>query len=289
MTGYLQDYHAKVEPRSISVIMAALNEGELVDATLRSARETAAWPNKHSFIVVDQGGNLIKEPCTLLKEEPCGVDTARLKGLGSTSTDIVVLCDAHMRFAPHWDKLVVLALEQHNALFCSATALYDLPSPYPSYGAELKEHPDGYVEVRYSQKYIGLQERYPLVEAPIGAFYFCDRTVVPIDQFWPRNLSRWGSSEEYCSLACKAIGIDIRVARFLEIGHFFRPKHPYVVSWDSIWHNRHVVTKTFFSDYLEKKEKFLQKYSTSTLLDMLEKSHEKVLAQKDQLIFLKNH
>lgn len=261
---YTHDYFAPpASDASISVVLPALNEGDEVDKTLRSLRETACEPDNYSAVVVDQGGQEIRDQkCVRIRTSPQGPDMARIRGFSEQWAHIMITCDAHMRFVPGWDRLVRAAVHRHpEALHQGSVGNLGDPQPTWAFGGNLEEDPAGFRVVKYQGgNYHGLP-RYVPCTGIIGAFYFWS-TDLGIHELWPRYFHGWGHAEEWVSLACQRYGIPIYTDKCLRVLHKYRPAHPYPVRWEGIWYNRHITEATFSDNYESRRKTMLPHHPT---------------------------
>jgi glycosyltransferase involved in cell wall biosynthesis len=243
----------------ISFVIAALNEPPaLLEATIKGLLQTSAGYARE-IIIVDDGSLLPvcvahPEVRVVRNLEPIGTAQSRRYGasLTSTSGDVLVSLDAHMRFASGWLDSMLEHVES-GALLCAAWWEYDLARPLcwgadflwcceRNYAAKLSpgfayhhrtKHPgDGAAEV-------------PML---IGACYMMLRkSYQRLGGFSP-FFRTWGRLEQDISMRAWIVGLGVKCVSGAHVGHFTRSQFPYAVSWADVEFNQMVTVRTAFEE-----------------------------------------
>ena len=254
--AYCADCPHRMPPTGlhIAAVITAWNEGDEVQATVRSLRESMREA-RLTVIVVDDGST--DGSCEALEgvqrirhDTPQGVGRSRNAGWRRAvemGADVVTFDDAHMRFEPgHLERLAVKALRS-SALTTAAS--HDIPSRGRQRGCWLHYDPRYGLQPKWStdsqvRKALGVGRLPEWWRTPcmMGACYVVPRDVgerleAPTGQLWEDTAGRWGFSEQ--ALAIKAFLLDVPVlqSRDLCAGHRYRSTNPVPDAAREVWRN----------------------------------------------------
>jgi len=178
----------------------------------------------------------------LIQSSGLGVARARNLGWRASIGDIVVISDAHMEVPEKWWQPLAVALLQNSSAGMVAPAIYAIGSPkYPGYGLQL----EGYnLRLRWLSKRHSIPYSVPVVSTCFVAFR---REVLEKTGGFDEGLDTWGHTDFETSLRLWLCGWKVGIVPELEVGHLFRPKHPYPVHWRSVLYNALRVAFVHFS------------------------------------------
>ncbi len=236
-----------IKEHQISFVLVARDEpSPLLEVTVQGLLETSAGYARE-IVVVDDGSRAPvflewPEVCVVRKPEPVGTAKARRYGASIATGDVLVLMDAHMRFAADWLDRMLPNVES-GALLCASWWEYDLTRPL-CWGADFlwcgeRDYAAGRspgFAFRHRTKYPGDGA----VEVPmlIGACYMMLREsynrLGGVSPFF----RTWGKMEQDLSLRAWIMGLGIKCVTGAHVGHFTRSKHPYTVPWADIEFNQ---------------------------------------------------
>jgi len=214
----------------ISVILPARNEGARIGQTIRSIARARSKQTRVEFIVIDDASTdgssasllsavpkLLEEPridirmCRL--DEHSGTYRSRNMGAELASSDVLFMTDAHVRFSPGWDD-VVLSNLQSDRIVCGVsvderanTRGYGCRLLVPFMGATWNDEPPGRTA--------------PVQIAP------CHATALSRDLFgrlggYDSEMQYYGGGEPEFSVRAWLHGAEIVLVKDLEVRHHFR-------------------------------------------------------------------
>jgi GT2 family glycosyltransferase len=223
---------------TVSVVVTARNEGELLNRTIERIRATVAsdteivvvddWSSDGSTDAIARAGDLrlLRPPHEL------GVTGARNFGAAAARGEVLVFSDAHVAPNSGWlpplldalkDPAVGVAAPVVSALGREEDKGYGFTWRNPS----LTMH-----WLRWS----GAADPY---EVPFlcGCFLALRRECFERVGGFDEGLRKWGSEDAELSLRMWLLGLECRVVPGSDIAHLFRPKFPYKVRWANTLHN----------------------------------------------------
>ncbi len=225
-------------PRTISVVIVALNEGEQLRKTVESYKRTL--PAGSQIVVVDDGSDDgsadflrgSSNGVRLLEARHDGVARGRNLGARNTSGDVVVFSDAHIEMPEGWAAHILEVLADPKAGGC-APAIADMEHPESrGYGLRL-EGPDP------SEKWLPAPGDNPFV-APL--LPWCStamrRDVFEATGGFDEGMIRWGQIDNEMSVRLWLLGYECWVAPRVAALHLFREKRPYRAEWTWPIHNK---------------------------------------------------
>ena len=232
-------------PNRLTVIIPFANEGEEVEATARSIRQTAG--REVDILVIDDAstdGYPYRERLQpygvyyVLNLQRRGVAASRDYGVSLIRTPYFLLLDGHMRFyAPDWARRIVAALEADDRclLCCQGRALQkadgtvsDMPGVPLHHGAYLPFIKGrGLLNVCWNDEPLspaadGMEE----IAVVLGAGYAASR------RYWQalhglEGLRSYGSDEPYISLKVWLSGGRCLLLTDVVAGHIYRKSSPF--------------------------------------------------------------
>jgi glycosyltransferase involved in cell wall biosynthesis len=254
----------------LTVIIPFLNEGNEVENTLRSIRDTAE--NRVNILIIndcstdefDYGKVASRFSAGYHKnEERMGVAASRDLGVEMSTTPYFLLLDAHMRFYQMgWENRIVNELKTNNkSLLCCQTRVLhykegeiieDTRRP-TSYGAYI-----GITEMNNSldAQWIWHKEDFDkgaenLIPCVLGAAYAAEKS------YWQflkglSGLISYGSDEVYISLKVWLSGGRCKFLEDIEVGHIYRKEFPYQVETVHTTYNKMLIGETILPDIYKK-------------------------------------
>ncbi|PYI55662.1 glycosyltransferase [Paenibacillus flagellatus] len=131
---------------TISIVIPARNEAGRIADTIRCISDTRVTKCELEFVVVDDASD--DDGCTGLPDaslsraavrvlrmpERAGVARARNAGVRAAGAEIVFITDAHVRFEPGWDEVVLRLVDDCRVL---AATVCDTVSTFRGYGCSL--------------------------------------------------------------------------------------------------------------------------------------------------------
>ena len=237
----------------LTVIMPFLNEGDEVENTLNSIRDTVG--DNVDIIIINDGSTdnfnytLVAEKYNVKyieNRKRIGVAASRDKGVLQIDTEYFLLLDAHMRFyQTDWVDLIVKELSENdrvllccNTKFLTKNTLGEIEEAVevPAFGSTIDL--DGYRSMLVSGW--SLIENDPStniedIACVLGAGYAASK------RYWLylrglEGLINYGSDEAYISIKVWLEGGRCRLIKNIKIGHIYRKQAPYLIeTTDSIF------------------------------------------------------
>jgi glycosyltransferase involved in cell wall biosynthesis len=215
----------------ISVILPARNEGAALASSIQSIARARAGSRRLEFIVVDDAstddsiGNLTAALPELLEEpnieiwvssmgEHSGVYRTRNSGAEQARADVLFMTDAHVKFSPGWDDLVLDHLRP-NRVLCGTTT--EEGTEFRGYGCQLLVP---FMGSRWNDE--PSTELAPIQIAPCHATVLSRALFERLGGYDPGMLYYGGGEPEF-SLRAWLHGAEIRQLKALEVQHQFRP------------------------------------------------------------------
>lgn len=225
---------------TLSVIIAAVNDPEL-DNTVASIRQTAGAVE---IVVIDDCSSSrirLEDPTVRLfhNQLRCGVGPSRHLGVMRATGDVILICDAHMRFPSGWLTVAMSRFAQGahaQTVYCAVCAglnadAMDLARPSQVYtGATINL--DGRDRGDAAKHQVLEPVWLPPNVTPeddgeicccMGAAYFMRRDWFLRLAALP-HLRIWGGDELQLSIKSWLAGGDVRLLRAVAIGHIFALK-----------------------------------------------------------------
>ena len=224
----------------LSVVIPALNEGEHLRRTVESALATVP---RAEIIVVDDGSrdgcaDFLRGgdfPVTLLEPGPggqrLGAGQARNKGARVARANRIVFADAHVAFPPRWAEELCDALE-NPSVGAAAPAVSVLGRP-ESKGFGLRWN-NAQLGIEWLPPQTGRRYAVPLLA---GICFAVRRDVLEECGGFDDGLVRWGHEDAELSIRIWSHGYDLCLIPGVEVAHFFREQHPYVIDWADLLYN----------------------------------------------------
>jgi GT2 family glycosyltransferase len=232
-------YHNGNTSRTISVVVISHNEGVNLRLTVENLCDTL--PPLHEILVIDDRSSdgsaefLQEAPSSIRLVRPkwrLGVARSRNYGATRTNGDIIVFCDAHLRFPPHWHRPVT-ALLQDPLIGGVSPCITDLEMPRRKGFGLRPSGPD--LDVRWlNQKG---NDPYPVPLLPGACLAMRRDTFLATGGFDP-GLIRYGVEDHELSLRFWLLGYELWLVPTVEVAHQFREQIPYPVNWRTVLHNR---------------------------------------------------
>ena len=229
----------------LSVVVVARNEVRHLAATLGSLMRGA--PASAEFVVVDDGSDdgtaqsVAHLPnVRIVSASGVGCAPARNLGWRASTGDIVVFSDAHVEAPEHWWAPLAAALEDAS-VGVAAPAIYGIGlDRYVGYGLRVQDFGLG---LQWLPK---CDTRFYPVPVVSTCFIAFRRDVLDHIGGFDGGLDTWGHTDLETSLRAWLFGWKVVVVPEVEVGHLFRPKHPYPLEWRSVLHNALRVAFVYF-------------------------------------------
>lgn len=268
-----------VERPRVSVVMATINEGPDLEATVALIVAGKRVPDE--LIIVDDGS---REPVearvrpfgrycdlqVLRNEARAGSGRAKSRGLDHATGDVLVIMDSHMR--PPWGWLEVVADSFGRwpySVMCPWSygfarqgagqprpPDYHHPPTFTGRGARFLPHAHGFWDMAWNPKRSPEPVHGALIGCLLGGCYIFGRELMHHLGGYNRHHAGWGYEQEYLSLRAWAAGFDCRLLNFPVEHHYAHEDHkpdrldaagsrqePWVA-----WHNRHFAMATLWEE-----------------------------------------
>lgn len=251
--------------KALTVVMPFLNEGKEPRLTAESILATST-PGFVEVIAVDDCSDEGKSPDMsglqnvhyIKNTRRLGVSGCRDLGVAAAGAPLILIIDGHMRFKnDNWATKIVEALTRDPETAICTTSLglgwrggshnkkqnpVDVNKPNGRYyaGTTTLRGERGRSRVKILEAKWGTKARVPPdgeIACILGANYGFDK------QWYQKirgfsGLMMYGSSEPFVSMKSWFAGGRCRILTDVEIGHFYRPRHPYTVKFDWIYYNK---------------------------------------------------
>ena len=223
---------------SVSVVVASHNEGARLRETVHSL--LAGLPADGEIVVVDDvstdgsaerltsgyGGVTVLRP-------PARVGAIEARNLGARAARgaVLVFSDAHIEAPLGWVRPLLAALAQpHVGAVGPAISAIGRPASV-GYGFRWRD-------AAMTVEWLGRQAEEPYPVPMLGAGFLAIRR----DTFFATGgfdagLLLWGCEDAELCLRLWTLGLECIVVPTVDVGHFFRPAHPYRIHWDVVLHN----------------------------------------------------
>lgn len=237
------------QPRSVSVVMTAYNEGEEVRRTIDSIRRSNGIPV--TIHLVDDGSTdgccdgLADEGVDLIRHsQRMGVAYSRAAGVSRSSGPVIAFLDAHQRLesgcladcarvAARCQAIVAPDIRDFgdNRLLHGAYFVFD--DQKKVFAARWKRIAPKTVVMKNSS-----------LRAPL---YIIPRTVYSRVK-WSRSLRGWGGTEAAISLKAFFAGVELLHFCGPVAHHRFKEKFHYEVNWPEVWRNHALIARICFEE-----------------------------------------
>lgn len=288
------------EENKITMIIAFRDEGDEIERTVQSIRETTDKDLVPIILVDDASQDGVdykavakKYDCKYFRlPEPSGPAIARTIGVSRCATDKFAIMDGHMRFyEQNWNERVCKVLnENRNAILCSGTT-----SIVPGKEEENRGNSGACIEVDkpgadYTAVWsatVGESDNVIEVPCVLGAFYATTRS------FWElikglEGLTGYGFDEPYMSLKAWYLGGKCLLLRDFYVGHLYREKFPNAINGERFYTNQMMLIDVFTLDSAEH-DKRMQDFRKMFNAEMLEKMDAVYAGQKKRIDSLKDY
>lgn len=254
--------HLSTSRNMLTVVIPFLNEGDEIENTVRSVRETAG-DNVDIIVVNDNSDdrfdyeyilhpynvNYIYNPIRI------GAAASKERGIQHVVTPYFLLLDAHMRFFDtEWYHTIIEELDCNNnrLLCCQSVALSKedghvrVKGEMGTYGAYLLFDDSDYIpgiHWNHSREVRGLSNNQ--IPAVMGAGYAASK------QYWNllkgyQGLVYYGCEEAYISIKSWLNGGGCYLLPDIRVGHIYRAKPPYSIVHTRMIYNYFVIIETLF-------------------------------------------
>ena len=235
------DYEAKrvikleVDNPKVSVIFVARNEDEWLRKSLDSLYSVK---NNSSYEVIVYD-DFSSDDCatdmsvhTLLCSRNAPIGPARARNMGALASrgEILIFCDAHLKFKDYWiDELIQPILDYRCEVVNPIISDIATPST-KGYGwdFDLKS---------YTYKWATPCTDFRLVPGMAGGCFAIDRKVFFDAGMFDRKFLKWGMEDSELALRLSLAGYRIGIEPKVDVGHFFKEINEYGVDWFSYNYN----------------------------------------------------
>lgn len=223
------------KPR-ISVVVITRNEGDQLRETVENLADTL--PESSEIVVVDDGSEDGSAACLesahkVLRVSGLGVARARNLGARSSTGDVIVFADAHLRFASDWWRPLVDVL-RHPQAGSAAPAIGNMRNPELPFGYGLTL-PTADLEPAWINQNGGDPFHAPVLP---GCCLAMKRSVFEQTGGYDEGLLARGRIDPETSLRLWLLGFESWVVPEAQVWHYFRRCAPFPVSEVEVLHNR---------------------------------------------------
>lgn len=251
---------------SVALCISNLNEGLRLEQTLATA--VAADPPPNEVVVVDDGS--LDDPHARLStfiarsefrfkfirnDRRTGSGPAKELATTTSTADLVVVSDSHMRFPMEWVAKVIRAHQHYpNSILCPISRGFEANSPFVGRGTLLKLDEHGFWSPNGNGVVSPPEGRYPAIVCPYGGCYIIPRHVLEAIGGYSLGLKFFGQEEEYLAIRACLRGFDVRLIDDLEVQHQYQRKIDRRSTGDSGVHhiechiNRMLMAQVLFED-----------------------------------------
>ena len=243
---------------TVSIVIPCRNELGHLQSTMDSMLAAGGLADAE-IIVVDDGSQddsagFLTNPSSIYRDvkliRTANMGAARSRNLGAdhASGDILIFCDAHIRVPSGWiETLVSTMASPEVSTICPAIASMDRPQD-AGYGCTWDSsltfswlpRPMG------SGGYGGGSHPVAVPIAPGGCLAVKRAAFTHIGGF-QHNFRIWGFDDQEFSLRLWLFGYEVYVHPDVQILHYFRPRHPYEVSFRHVDYNMLWMAFTHFN------------------------------------------
>ena len=249
-----------IQPRSMSVVVIARDEGEYLRRTVEQL--TATTPAGTEIIVIDDGSRdgcadflgvaasssdnqpdeaarerLQHDPRLsgplVIRSQDLGVAKARNLGASFASGEVLVFADAHIEVSGEWWRPLIALLESDPSIAAVSPMISDVHERHRR-GCGLK-----FTGPELTAKWLPRNSDSPHPAAILAGCTFAIWRHVFQDTggFDGGMLCSGGIDNEFC-LRLWLLGYTLWIEPRVEVIHLFRKRHPYPIRWDTVLHNR---------------------------------------------------
>lgn len=238
---------------TVSIIIPCRNELGHLQSTVDSILAAGDMSNTE-IIVVDDGSednsigflnNLdsIYHDIKLIETENQGVARTRNLGAEYASGDILIFCDAHVRVPPGWIEALAGALANPEVtLLCPAIASMERPQD-AGYGGTW----DASLSFGWLPRPMGYSNRPAVIPIAPGGCLAIRREIFTRVGGFQHNFQVWGYDDQELSMRLWLLGYKVFVHPGVHVLHYFRPRHPYEVSYRHVDYNMLWMAFTHFN------------------------------------------
>ena len=297
---------ATPEKNKLTVIIAFRNEGDEVESTVQSVRDTTD-SNLVSIILMDDGSDDGVDYEAVAKRHNCeyhkypksvGPAIARSMGARWCKTEKFVFIDGHMRFYDQqWNKRICKLLDENpRAILCSGTTNIVPGKERENRGnsaacIKINDEPGSEYNALWSADMKDFKGELMEVPCVLGAFYAFNKS------FWKEikglaGLAGYGLEEPFMSLKAWYLGGKCLIIRDFYVGHLYRdvPKVP--ISSEKFYANQMMLIDVFTVDPKDRQER-LTRYRNMFDPKMLKEVDDITAKQKNSIdelkAYLKEH
>lgn len=274
----------------LSVVISVLNDNDELNNTIRSIRDTS--PKEIEIIVIDDCSDVpvqVNDPFVKVfrQEKRMGAGYSKSFGVELSSSEYVLIIDAHMRFIPGWYETAINILPHNPKTLWCAICLglnesnMDINNPKGAYyGADLVicDEKNRIFQGVWTKK---KEEKNYEIPCVMGACYFVNKKWF-ISIGGVKEHKMWGSLEPLLSLKYWLSGGEVRLMSDVRIGHKFRNTAPYKTELKYIEYNKIRPLKLFLSDDVFKSiiENIPNSFQKTEALKLLEEERDELEKQK---------
>ena len=286
---------------ALTVIIPFLNEGEEIENTLQSIRETA--DNHVDILLINDASYdefnyetvaLKHHASYICNETRMGVARSRDIGVENISTEYFLIVDGHMRFYRNnwWNAIVAAIRNNERALYCCKCRALDQKendiTGKPSFGAFIEMYNTencSTLSPTWSRRDMYPEHDLMTIPCVLGASYATSKT------YWCylkglTGLKMYGSDEPYISLKVWLEGGKCILIKNVEIGHIFRDQFPYEVRNTEQLFNKLLIAETLLpTEHRDQVYNVLRRTGGISLRDAM----ELLLDQAEEIQELKSY
>lgn len=293
---------ATPEKNKLTVIIAFRNEGDEVEKTVQSVRDTTD-ESLVPIILMDDGSDDGVDYKAVAEKYDCeyhkypksvGPAIARTMGARWCKTDKFVFIDGHMRFFDQdWNKRVCKILDENpRIILCSGTTNIVPGKEEENRGnsaacIKINDEPGSEYNALWSVDMKDFEGELMEVPCVLGAFYAFKKS------FWEEirglsGLAGYGFEEPFMSLKTWYLGGKCLILRDFYVGHLYRdiPKVP--ISSEKFYANQMMLIDVFTVNQKERESR-LERYRNMFDKGMLAKIDEVTAKQKKNIDDLKEY
>jgi glycosyltransferase involved in cell wall biosynthesis len=227
----------------VSIVIAALNEGENLVDTVHCILRNSDYPGLEVLVVDDgstDGSGWRLRSCFhdhhhvhLIEGGHLGVARARNQGAAMASGEVLVFLDGHCYTPPGWLQGLIAPLEDPavGMVGPAFASLGEVDGPR-GYGA-IWGNP--MLEIEWLPRKAEMAYEVPLHPGGCQAVRGADFQALG---GYDAGMARWGSEGEELSLRYWLMGFEVVVQPAVVLHHLFRKRHPYQVQPPKVIYNR---------------------------------------------------
>lgn len=225
----------QVEKPKVSVIFVARNEDEWLEKTLDSLYSTANKTSYESIVYDDSStdnccdGLVVHQ---LLGSDGTSIGPSRARNMGAINAkgEILIFCDAHLKFKDNWIDELIAPIEDYRCDIVNPIISDIAITSTTGYGWDFDTKSFQYKWARYCTEFT-------YVGGMAGGCFAIPKDIFNKVGMFDPKFSKWGMEDSELGLRASLCGYRIAIEPKVDVGHFFKESNNYGVDWFSYNYN----------------------------------------------------